>query len=208
MEKKPEKQLRQDLEKYRRRAIELGTTDAKIITSEDVVVDERVLAKCTYPKCENYGTNMNCPPYAMSPELIRKVVNKFRYAIFIKTEVPTDSMVGPALEDPSISSPYRRKFAEIVARIESEAFYDGYHMAVGFGSGGCKVLLCPDQECNGLNTGKGCRHALIARSSMEAVGMDAYTMATRVGWKIYPMGKATSPSEVPYGLRLGLILID
>ncbi len=208
VEKKAEKQLKEDLEKYRRRAIELGATDAKVITTDDVIVDERVLAKCTYPKCESYGTSMNCPPNAMSPELMRKVVNKFRYAIFIKMEVPPETMVGPAIKDPNISSPYRRKIAEIVARIESEAFYDGYHMAVGFGGGSCKIFLCPDQDCSGLNAGKGCRYSLIARSSMEAVGMDAYTMATGVGWEIYPMGKATSPSEIPYGLRLGLILMD
>ena len=42
---------------------------------------------------------------------------------------------------------------------------------------------------------------------MEAVGMDVYTMATNVGRDIYPIGTATSPLEVPYGLRLGLVFI-
>jgi len=32
-------------------------------------------------------------------------------------------------------------------------------------------------------------------------------MATKVGWDIYPIGLSTSPEEVPYGLRLGLVLI-
>ena len=73
--------------RVRQRAIELGATDAKVITTDDIVIDERVLAKCTYPKCEGYDTSLNCPPYAMSPELMRKVVNKFRYAIFIMMEV-------------------------------------------------------------------------------------------------------------------------
>ena len=207
-DKIPEKQIKEDLEKYRQRAVELGATDARVIPKDDVIVDERVLAKCTYPKCEWYGTNLNCPPYAMSPEMIRKVVNNFHHAIFIKLETPPDALVGPAIKDETLANPYRRKLSEIVAKIESEAFYDGYHLAVGFSGGTCKPLFCRDEECSGLTLGKGCRHALIARSSMEAVGLDAYTMAARVGWDIYPVGKATAPSEIPYGLRLGLVLIS
>jgi predicted metal-binding protein len=62
VEEIPEEQLQQDLERYTRRATELGATDAKIITTDQVVIDERVLAKCTYPKCPGYGTNANCLP--------------------------------------------------------------------------------------------------------------------------------------------------
>ena len=83
VERVPEKQLHQDLEKYRQRAIELGATDAKIITTDQVVIDERVLAKCTYPRCTGYGASVNCPPHAMSPDLTRKVVNNFSYGIFV-----------------------------------------------------------------------------------------------------------------------------
>jgi hypothetical protein len=42
---------------------------------------------------------------------------------------------------------------------------------------------------------------------MEGVGMNAYLMATKVGWDIYPIGKSILPSEVPYGSKLGLVLI-
>jgi predicted metal-binding protein len=38
--------LQSDLEKYRQRAIELGSTDARVITTNDVIFDERVVAKC------------------------------------------------------------------------------------------------------------------------------------------------------------------
>ena len=55
-----EDQLQEDLEKYRLRAIELGATDAKVINMDAVFIDERVVAKCTYPKCDGYGTNANC----------------------------------------------------------------------------------------------------------------------------------------------------
>ena len=207
LEKISEEQLQQDLEKYRQRAIELGATDAKIITMDKVVIDERVLAKCTYPKCPGYGTNVNCPPYAMSLEQVRKAVNNFSYAIFIKLDVPSEHTAGREAIDKNLSMPYRRKLAEIVAKIEAEAFYDGYHLALGFGSGTCKMLFCPDNECHALVMGQACPYRLKARSPMEGVGMDVYTMTAKVGWDIYPIGDNTLPSEVPYGLRLGLVFI-
>ncbi len=207
VERVPDEQLQKDLEKYRQRALKLGATDAKIITTDNVVIDERVLAKCTYPKCNRYGTNINCPPYAMSLEQVRKVVNNFRYALFIKLEVPSEETAGPEARDKNLIAPWRIKINEIISKIEAEAFYDGYHLALAFGSGPCKSILCPDKECSALVTGKPCRYPLRARSPMEGVGMDVYTMTTKVGWDIYPIGDATLPSEVPYGLRLGLVFI-
>ena len=38
--------LRADLERYRRKALELGAADAKVIPASWVVVDERVRMKC------------------------------------------------------------------------------------------------------------------------------------------------------------------
>ena len=207
VERVPDEQLQQDLEKYRQRALEVGATDAKIITTDKIVIDERVLAKCTYPKCPGYGTNVNCPPYAMSLDQVRKVINNFRYAIFIKLDVPPEHTAGREAIDKNLSFPYRKKIAEIAAKIEAEAFYDGYHLALAFGSGTCKALFCPNTDCQALVPGQGCPHRLKARSPMEGVGMDVYTMTARVGWDIYPIGDNTLPSEVPYGLRLALVFI-
>ena len=52
-----------------------------------------------------------------------------------------------------------------------------------------------------------CPHRLKARSSMEAVGIDCFSMASRVGWDIFAIGQETSPEDIPYGLRLGMVLI-
>ena len=202
-----EEQLERDLEKYRKKAIELGATDAKIIPANMTVIDERVVAKCTYPKCPSYGTNINFPPYAMRVDEVRKVINNFRYGILIKIEVPPEHTAGKEAIEKKMSFPYSRKLAEITAKIESEAFYEGYHLALAFGSGSCKRLFCGEVDCRALVLGQACPHRLKARSSVEAVGMDVYTMATKVGWEIYAIGDGTLPSEVPFGLRLGLVFI-
>jgi predicted metal-binding protein len=192
-------QLEEDLEKYGQRALELGAHDAKIITTDMVVIDERVLAKCVYPKCDRYGTNANCPPYAMPPEQVRKIVRNFHHAVFLKLEVPSTDIAGIEAKDKNLTVPARNKMQEIVAKIEAEAFFDGYHLALGFACGSCKSVFCPDKRCSALIPGRSCRFPLKARASMEAVGMDAFLMAARVGWEVYPIGVSLSPSEVPYG---------
>jgi len=172
-----------------------------------VIVDERVTAKCCYPKCGNYGTNANCPPYAMDVEQMRKVVDRFRYAIFIRLEVPSGEMAGEGVLRQRSQIPSLIKIHEIVSRVEAEAFYDGYHLALGFGGGSCKLAFCPNDECSALIPGQPCRHPLRARSAMEAVGMDAFRMAAKVGWDVYPIGSTLSSEDVPHGTRLGIVLI-
>jgi predicted metal-binding protein len=203
----PRDRLQKDLSKYKQQAIDMGATDAKVITSEAVVIDERVVAKCAYPRCTGYGTNANCPPYTMSPDEMRKLVKKYHYGLFIKLEVPPGDITGTEAIEKNLVLPYKKKVNEIVAHIETRAFYDGHYLALGFGSGSCQSIFCADTECVALEPGKACTHPLQARASMEAVGIDCFAMATRVGWDIYPIGRETRPEEIPYGLRLGLVLI-
>lgn len=200
LEQVPEEILSHDLERYREGAIRLGATDAKIITSDDIVIEERVIAKCLYPRCPVSGTNINCPPHTPDPERIRQIVQEFQYAVFFKVD-------GPYEKDSGSNREMKLKNLEILSKIEAQAYYDGYYLAVGFGGASCKTTLCSDEDCSALQPGKSCRHPLTGRPSMHAVGMDAYKMATRAGWDIYPIGKATVPSEVPFVCHLGLILI-
>ncbi len=207
VDKVPDEVLQQDLKKYRQRVIELGATDAKIISTDMVVIDERVRAKCIYPKCTWYGTNAHCPPHALDLEQVRKIVNNFRYAIVAMIKITPEEMLGLPAKNKSLPARGRVKNYEIIGKIEAEAFFDGYHLALGFASGPCKIAFCPKDECNALIPGQPCRHPLRSRSSMEGAGIDAFTMAAKVGWDVYPIGTHSSPSEVPHGTRLGLVLI-
>jgi predicted metal-binding protein len=203
----PEEVLQQDLEKYRKKAIELGATDARIITTDMIVVDERVRAKCIIPLCRNYGTSPDCPPNAVDLDFIRKVIAGFKYAIFFMLEVPSEEVTNPDFRQKRAGVRSAVKLAKIASGIESAAFYNAYYFATAFGSGPCQPYLCPDKECAALVPGQHCRHPLMARHSLEAAGIDAYIMAARAGWDVYPIGASVPASEVPHGTRLGLVLI-
>jgi predicted metal-binding protein len=144
----------------------------------------------------------------MELDLTRKIVKNFRYAIFFMLRVPSQELTNPDFKQKKAGAISSIKQSQIIAKLESEAFYDGYHLAMAFGGGPCQPYLCADQECAALVPGQRCRHPLKARPSMEAVGMDAYLMATKVGWEIYPIGGSVSSSEIPSGNRLGLVLIS
>ncbi|MFC1861370.1 DUF2284 domain-containing protein [Chloroflexota bacterium] len=207
MKQVPNEVLQRDLEKYRQRAIELGARDAKVITASTVVIDERVRAKCTVPLCPSYGTNSNCPPYSMSLDFVRKMVHNFHYGILISLDVSPDVITGKGADDRLKRRHPMTKNYEIVAKIEAEAFYDGYYLAQGFAGGSCKPVFCPDNDCSALVTGQGCRYPLRGRASMEGIGINAFAMATGVGWDMYSVGQAASQSEVPHGMIMGLVLI-
>jgi predicted metal-binding protein len=209
VEQIPAEVLQQDLEKFRKRALELGATDAAIIRASEVIIDERARAKCLYPKCPWYGTNMNCPPYSPDLDFFRRVINSYEYGIFFRMRL-SPQMLKKIPKGPgklTKLSPALKQIEQIVNRIESEAFYDGYYFVMGFGGGSCKVTLCSQTECQALIKGQPCRHPLLARVSMEGAGMDAYKMAVKQGWDIYPIGSSVSPSEIPCYNRLRLVLI-
>jgi predicted metal-binding protein len=200
-----EDRLTKDLEKYRQEAIRLGATDSKIITSEMIPIDERVTLKCRIPICFGFGTCRNCPPYAITPLELREIVKKYKYAIFFKLEVRPDIIVRNKETILERASAYQKVF-EIVNAIESKAFYDGYYLSLGFAAGSCKSTYCYDVECASLR-GERCRLELKARPSMEAVGIDAYKLATSVGWDVYPIGSGCDPLDIPKGSLMGLVLI-
>lgn len=203
----PHERLLEDLEGLRQKAIELGATDAKVITADQVLIDERVRMKCIYPKCAAYGTNANCPPYTPDLDTVRRVVSRYHCGILYTIQVPSEAYAGAVAAKEKLYIPPVRELNSIASEIEALAFYQGYYLALAFSSGPCKLVFCPGMECSALTPGKGCRAGLRARGSMEGSGMDAYGMATRAGWDIYPCGYRTRPEEIPYGRALGLVLV-
>ncbi len=198
--------VKRDAERYCAEAVELGASDAHPLGAAEVTIDERVTLKCSVPKCFGYGTCANCPPHSLKPEEMRVIVSRFRQSVVFKLEVPPEVIVRDKSTITERVEAYKKIF-EIVSKLESAAFYDGYYLATGFAAGSCKSTFCYNVDCTVLK-GEKCRLALRARPSMEAVGIDCYRLATMLGWEMYPLGSDVHPNCFPRGNLLGLILID
>jgi predicted metal-binding protein len=216
----PEEQIYHDLKRYQEAALEMkGVTGAVIIGRDDIYVDRRASYKCYIPKCWGYGMSASCPPHTLKPDETLQLVQCYRHAIFIKNDLPADVVAGPevgkAVKTGEIDP--EKKSVEIaratigivkaVTQLESMAFYDGYHLAIGFGAGTCKVTLCYKFPNCAVLSGEKCRNTYLSRPSMEAVGFDVFRMAARVGWDIYPVGAHCNPDNITQGNIMGIVLV-
>ena len=200
----PEEVLQADLQRYVNKAIEFGASDAKIIPADWVIVDERVRLKCYVPKCYAYGQSPYCPPNTPEPEFIRKALSRFKWAILVKHDVmPVEDFTGKGWA--KAHSKHHRKIFEIIGKLESLASIEGYPLATGFAAGSCLHELCDGTGCRMINNGT-CPHNLRARPSMEAVGIDVYNLAARVGWDIYAC-HVPAGTPVPSAMSVGILFV-
>jgi predicted metal-binding protein len=200
--------MRTDLRRYLDMAIQAGMTDARAIRATTVRVDQRVLMKCRYPRCANFGACANCPPHTPSIQEMQSFIRSYRHAVlFCKRLAPAELLCIPGSQTVPKSDSQRFMF-RMVSEIESAAFYDGHVLAAGFANGSCKRLFCPEEPCSALLPGGRCRFPLKSRSSMEAVGIDVFSLARRMGWAIHPAGRTSTPEQVPHLLNLGVVFID
>ncbi|OIO03561.1 hypothetical protein COY52_11675 [Candidatus Desantisbacteria bacterium CG_4_10_14_0_8_um_filter_48_22] len=200
-------QLKKDLEKYRKAAIDLGAKAAKVVPAYFVAFDDRVRLKCAVPRCHLYGESANCPPHVPPVSEMRRTLRKFKYAVLFKTEVePKEDFVG----DKQWLAGHMRhqgKIHEIGSSVESLAFSDGYYFATAFGAGGCKTALCGGQYCQSLDSGR-CRFPLKSRPSMEGAGIDVFRTATKAGWDIYSVGaRGVDPDSIKCAVSVGIVFI-
>ena len=198
--------LKRRLEEYREKTMELGASNAKVITTEDIPVDERVILKCQVPRCFGYGVCANCPPHALKPAELRTYLENYKWAIFFIIDFPSEVLVRDKATIKERVAAYQKVF-KIVSDIESAAFFDGYYLAFGFAAGSCLHVFCGlEKNCIALE-GQRCRFSLRARPSMEAVGIDVYKMVAQAGWDIYPMATNTNAADIPKGSLAGLVIV-
>jgi predicted metal-binding protein len=199
--------LPDDLDKYCQKGLELGATQAKVIPAQDIVVDDRVPLKCQVPRCFGYGAGAHCPPNTLKPQELRDILKLYEWAILFIKEVPPEVIVRDKATIKERVAAYQDMF-KIVSELESMAFYNGHYLAFGFGAGSCRHTFCGQQDNCQAMEGKRCRFSLLARPSMEAVGMDVYRMVTQAGWDIYPIGSGAKPGDIPKGTLAGIVIVQ
>jgi predicted metal-binding protein len=195
-----------DLENYKEIALRSGASKATIINTSEIPVDERVTLKCQVPRCISYGVSAHCPPHTLKPEVLRKMLKDYRKAIFFIKDLPARIMGASEQTYKELIAAYLDIY-RIVSMVESQAFYDGYYLAVGFAAGSCRHTLCAGQNTCAALEGQSCRHYFKARPSMEAVGIDVFQMVATAGWDIYPIGMDALIEAIPKGTMAGIVIV-
>jgi predicted metal-binding protein len=187
--------ISQSLDSIKQRAIALGATDAKIITVDKIVIEDRLVFKCSLG-CEKYGKTLACPPYAPTPEKFRKILSEYQYALFIKfksnAELEPD-LIKYLAKTPDDRVPaeirakiekfwsawngYSKKVLETIILLEKAAAKEGFILAAGLVAGSCQI-------CEKCNVKEGvCIHPEIRRFSEEGVGVNVKATAEKAGFK-------------------------
>jgi predicted metal-binding protein len=223
--KKTPEETEKDMMLLVQKALDLGATRAVVITADDIVVDERAGSKCRIPRCYGYGRNLMCPPHAPTPEEVRKLVKKYKQALFLRKELdPKEACARNYLQMPPKDAAaqlhrfrmHEHNITTLAGKLEGEAFYLGYYLATAFGAGTCFLCglnnLSPEGHlplrtpCEGLETGV-CAFPLRSRYSLEACGIDVYATAVNAGWPIYVVGQRSDPAKIEFVAAHGLVLL-
>jgi predicted metal-binding protein len=198
--------LPQDLEKYCQYALKLWADEAQVVDASKIPVEDAVAFKCRVPQCFGYNNCAQCPPHAPKPAEIRQLLKGYSHGLLFIRRVSW-KILKRDRNDKERKAAFM-SILDIVSKLESAAFYDGHYLAVGFCAGSCFSSLCdPNLGCQVLK-GEKCRFPLKARPSMEAVGMDVYSLIASSGWEIYPYGSDAKPEDIPVANLAGLVLIQ
>ena len=190
------------LNSIKNEALRMGAIAAEIIPVDKIVIEDRMILKCSLG-CEKYGKTLACPPHAPRPEYFRKIVNEYHYALFMKFKSKAEGdkeMIKYLAKTPDASVPPEIKAKvekfwatwrdeakeklDIVIQLERAAAKEGYLLAAGFVSGACVI-------CEKCNVEKGfCLHPDKRRYSEEGLGVNVKATAEKIGMKFtFPFDK-------------------
>jgi len=183
-------------------ACRLGASDAKVICTADISIEDDLANLCKEPQCENYGQSASCPPYVSGPSGLRELLTDFRQAVVFKLEVPSESLFSNDRQD------IFRLLHEIAANIEQSAVQMDYHNSKAFAGGSCKRLFCHDRpNCRVVNEGGDCRYPGCARPSMSGFGINVSRLMQIAGWTMNRATHESTPGQSPMATVCGLVLV-
>lgn len=154
-------------------ALSGSATSAKIISVEDISVNDWVRQKCEFG-CTQYGKKYTCPPYVQPPEETRKRLKEYTKALLVEFADLKDRMEW-------------RDIQKLMAELERTAFLSGLYKAFAYYGGTCKLCdnCSADQVDNPtLFDKRRCVNRRIARPSMEGAGIDVYQTAKNAGYDL------------------------
>ncbi len=191
-------------------ALKMGAIDTKIITVDDVCVENRVTLKCR-AGCVAYGKKLTCPPYVPTANEFKDILNEYKYALLVKFKSPakadreTICSIYKNWLDPDTPEDLKNKadtfwndyfdysqdIHNIMLELEKAAFNKGYTFALAFVNGSCRL-------CDVCNTKNGiCIHPNMARIPEHAVGINMKKTAEDAGMEIqFPFSGHPEPMTI------------
>jgi predicted metal-binding protein len=168
------------LDELMERAIRAGASDAAVVDSGDIVVEDHLAELCLPPNCGYYGSSAGCPPHVGGPGEMRKRIADADRAIVIKIDIPSPGL----LADNDFRIEVFALLSEIAAGIEASALEMGFADASAFSGGGCKRTFCHEHAaCRVIGEGGACRHPDRARPSMSGFGVNVGRLMQSAGWE-------------------------
>jgi predicted metal-binding protein len=199
-----EMEISSHLQSILQEGLNAGMNQGEIITTDKIVVDDRVLYKCMF-SCSGYNANLTCPPFTMKPEETRRLLQQYSVGILYRKLDAPHSFCGPEADENKRWARISRDLQNVMADLESKAFYKGFYFALAFGGGRCR-LCSLDGKCRGLEN-RTCIQPFMSKPPMEAVGIDVYSTLRAIDWKVSVMGKNTDPESVETAGYCGILLV-
>jgi len=177
-------------------AKKLGASEAKIISPDKVVVEDRVVLKCK-SGCHMYGHKFVCPPFTPTPDEFRKMLKEYGSILIAKFHSNAEAKedVGrnllknqyapdtpPDLRDRTKEfwdawNGDKRRILLAMLELEKAAFNRGCTLAVALTAGSC--TLC--EKCNMEGT---CVHPTMARYPEHGLGVNVKKTLKKIGMSV------------------------
>jgi predicted metal-binding protein len=190
------------LTELKNKATKIGASDATIVDTSIISIEDAIIEYCKKPLCASYGKSAHCPPHAPKPAEARKLIKPFRKALLFKLDVASKVLMSDE------NNKAFRRIYEIASQLETAAQKAGFIRAKGLAAGSCLPVFCRKNKCRVIEEENECRFPSIARPSMEAVGINVFKLIQKVGWEIQPITKDTDPDSIPGGVLVGLVLVS
>jgi predicted metal-binding protein len=183
--------------------IQLGASDARIILSTDIIVENDLALLCkSDPQCENYGMSKSCPPHVPGPTMFRNWQQQSKYSIVVRIDIPSAVMFSDDRRE------VMQLLHEMVAGVEQKASAMGYVGSKAFAGGSCKKIFCQDHEaCRALSKQGDCRNPQSARPSMSGFGINVGKLMQSAGWETKKIETKDASDMESMTWVAGLILI-
>lgn len=136
------------------------------------------------------------------PHTFRKLLAQVGWAIVLKIDVPTQTLLGKD------RYPIYRSLHTIAAAVERLAIDQGCPSTRASAGGSCKRIFCADHsDCPVIANSALCRHPDQARHSISGYGVNVFRLMKSAGWQMNRITCDTSPEAVPTGSLVGLVLV-